>query len=70
LSIGDGFHLTKGNIFNFPLHQTLVRECQRNAPALRSTWKARQRFQKGKLNSGRMTKSFDLRDAVPSLVGV
>ena len=69
LSIGDGFHLTKGNIFNFPLHHTLVRECQRNAPALRSTWKARQRFQKGKLNSGRMTKSFDLRDAVPSLVG-
>lgn len=69
LSIGDGFHLTKGNIFNFPLHHTLVRECQRNAPTLRTTWKARQRFQKGKLNSGRMTKSFDLRDAVPSLVG-
>ena len=70
LSIGDGFHLTKGNIFNFPLHHTLVRECQRNAPAIRTTWKARQRFQKGKLNSGRMTKSFDLRDAVPSLAGV
>lgn len=70
LSIGDGFHLTKGNIFNFPLHHTLVRECQRNAPAIRATWKARQRFQKGKLNSGRMTKSFDLRDAVPSLAGV
>lgn len=70
LSIGDGFHLTKGNIFNFPLHDTLVRQCQRNAPALRSTWKARQRFQKGKLNSGRMTKSFDLTDAVPSLAGV
>lgn len=69
LSIGDGFHLTKGNIFNFPLHDALVRECQRNVPALRSTWKTRQRFQKGKLNSGRMTKSFDLRDAVPSLVG-
>lgn len=70
LSIGDGFHLTKGNIFNFPLHHTLVRECQRNAPAIRTTWKTRQRFQKGKLNSGRMTKSFDLRDAVPSLAGV
>tara|TARA_R110002020_G_scaffold249631_1_gene463589 strand:+ start:4316 stop:5773 length:1458 start_codon:yes stop_codon:yes gene_type:complete len=70
LSIGDGFHLTKGNIFNFPLHRTLVRECQRNAPAIRATWKVRQRFQKGKLNSGRMTKSFDLREAVPSLAGV
>lgn len=70
LSIGDGFHLTKGNIFNFPLHRTLVRECQRNAPAIRATWKIRQRFQKGKLNSGRMTKSFDLREAVPSLAGV
>ncbi len=68
LSIGDGFHLTKENIFNFPLHHTLVRECQRNAPALRLTWKVRQRFQKRKLNSGRMTKSFDLRYAVPSLV--
>lgn len=70
LSIGDGFHLTKGNIFSFPLHHTLVRECKRNASALRATWKIRQRFQKGKLNSGRMTKSFDLRDAVPSLAGV
>ena len=70
LSIGDGFHLTKGNIFNFPLHHTLVLECQRNAPALRATWKARQRFQKGKLNSGKMTKSFDLRKAVPSLAVV
>ena len=70
LSIGDGFHLTKGNIFNFPLHRTLVRECQRNAPAIRATWNIRQRFQKGKLNSGRMTKSFDLREAVPSLAGV
>ncbi len=70
LSIGDGFHLTKGNIFNFPLHDELVRKCQRNAAALRTTWKARQRFQKGKLNSGRMTTSFDLRDAVPSLADV
>lgn len=69
LSIGDGFHLTKGNIFNFPLHHTLVQECQRNVPALRLTWKLRQRFQKKKINSGRMTKSFDLRDAVPSLIG-
>lgn len=70
LSIGDGFHLTKGNIFNFPLHDTLLRECQRNAPAIRLTWKARQRFQKGKFNSGRMINSFDLRDAVPPLAVV
>ncbi len=70
LSIGDGFHLTKGNIFNFPLHHTLVQECQRNASALRATWKGRLRFQKEKLNSGRLTKSFDLRNAVPPLVGI
>ena len=70
LSLGDGFHLTKGNIFNFPLHHTLVRECERNAPAVHKTWRTRQRFQKGKLNSGRMTTSFDLRGAVPSLAGV
>ena len=70
LSLGDGFHLTKGNIFNFPIHTTLVAECTRNIKTLRKTWKGRQRFQKGKLNSGQMTKSFDLRSAVPSLVGV
>ncbi|WP_405402760.1 hypothetical protein [Paracoccus sp. Ld10] len=69
LSLGDGFHLTKGNIFNFPLHHTLVRECEYNASALRKAWQARQRFQKGKLNSGQMTRSFDLTNAVPSLIG-
>ena len=70
LSLGDGFHLTKGNIFNFPLHETLLLECARNTGELRKTWRMRRRFQKGKLNSGKMTTSFDLRTAVPRLIGV
>ena len=70
LSLGDGFHLTKGNIYSFPIHSKIVAECNRNITFLRKTWRRRQRFQKDKLNFGKITKSFDLRDAVPSLVGL
>ena len=67
-SLGDGFHLTKGNILGFPLHYKLVRECERNAPEICRIWKTRRQFRKEKLNSGRITRSFDLGNVVPSLV--
>lgn len=67
LTVGDGFHLTKSTIFNFPLAQHVEEELQRLQPEVRKMWRNRNRFQKAKLNNGRQTRSFDFSAAAPSL---
>ena len=67
LTVGDGFHLTKSTILNFPLAQHVEDELQRMHPEIRKMWRNRNRFQKVKLNNGQQTRSFDFSAAAPSL---
>lgn len=70
LTLGDGFHVTKGNISKFPLYAPTIERCIKNVSKIRAIWNQRQRFQKGKLNSGKMTTSYDLTGVLPSLLDV
>ena len=67
LTVGDGFHLTKSTIYNFPLSIHVENELQTLHPAIRKFWKSRKNFEKEKLNNGRQTRSFDFSRVAPSL---
>lgn len=67
LTVGDGFHLTKSTILNFPLDERVEKEAQRLHPEIRKMWRNRNRFKKEKLNNGRQTRSFDFSAAAPNL---
>ncbi|MFV2051712.1 hypothetical protein [Aliiroseovarius sp. YM-037] len=67
LSVGDGFHLTKSNILEFPVHSALQQTLSARLPEFHKTWRNRKKYQKSKLNSGHETKSYDFSDAFPSL---
>ncbi|WP_123642933.1 Eco57I restriction-modification methylase domain-containing protein [Histidinibacterium lentulum] len=67
LTVGDGFHLTKSTILNFPLAQYVEEELQRLQPEVRKMWRNRNNFEKAKLNNGRQTRSFDFSAVAPSL---
>ena len=67
LTVGDGFHLTKANIYGFPVHDVLLQQLTAKLTTARRLWKNRKRYAKSKLNSGWETRSFDFSSAVPSL---
>lgn len=67
LSIGDGFHLTKSNILEFPVHPAIEQTLSARLSDLQKVWRSRRRYQKSKLNSGHETKSYDFTEAFPSL---
>ena len=67
LSIGDGFHVTKSNLLDFPIHPALQKMLAGRLPALRKTWRKRKSYLKTKLNSGRETRSYDFSGSFDSL---
>lgn len=67
LSVGDGFHLTKANLLNFPLHPVLVGVIRSRQRKAENVWRMRGKYEKTKLNAGRETKSFDFSKAFDSL---
>lgn len=67
LTLGDGFHLTKGNIHSFPIHGDLESRLDAGLPAAAAVWQNRYRYQKSKWNAGKEMRSYDLSAAFPSL---
>lgn len=67
-TIGDGFHVTKGNILNFPLHNHLDEVVNSKLATTKRVWAAREIHKKSKLNSGKMTFSYDFSKKMPSLL--
>lgn len=67
-TIGDGFHVTKGNILNFPLHSCLGKIVSSKLSTTQRIWDGRERYKKSKLNSGKMTFSYDFSKRMPSLL--
>lgn len=59
-TVGDGFHLTRTNLENFPLHPLLVQEVDANISRGKSIWEARTNYAKSKRHPAGMTISYDL----------
>ncbi|PHR62671.1 MAG: hypothetical protein COA47_02895 [Robiginitomaculum sp.] len=67
-TIGDGFHVTKGNILNFPLHDHLDEVVFPKLTTTQRIWADRDKYRKTKLNSGKITSSYDFSKRMPSLM--
>ena len=67
LTVGDGFHVTRSNIMNFPIHERLLEGIDSSLLPASILWKTRKRFNKCKLNSGMFTQSYDFSSAAISL---
>jgi hypothetical protein len=59
LAVGDGFHVTRANIINFPVRMYLLEEVRSRLDEIQFIWNNRTRYEKCKLNNGKMTRSFD-----------
>jgi len=68
LSIGDGFHVTKSNVLNFPVTKIVEEKVWALHPDIQHYWKNRKRFEKVKLNNGRYARSFDFSSIAPRLI--
>ncbi len=60
---GDGFHVTVDLIERFPITASLAEQCRGNQAAAHRVWAARYAYAKEKLNSGRLIRSYDFREA-------
>lgn len=70
-SVGDGFHVTKELIDRFPVSGSLLEACRARASTTEAVWANRADYAREKLNSGRIVRSYDFRNAFDWLkVGV
>lgn len=58
-SLGDGFHVTSDLINRFPVSQRLEESCVANLGIAKGIWNQRNDVLKSKLNSGKVTQTFD-----------
>jgi hypothetical protein len=70
LTVGDGFHLTKTNILNFPISESVEKQIRGQVHEIDAFWKKRHRFEKVKFNSGKKTRSYDFSSVSPRPVQV
>lgn len=60
LSYGDGFHLTKKDILDFPITADLMKWASGKRRTAEKVWSERNKYKKEKLNAGIISKSYDL----------
>jgi hypothetical protein len=60
---GDGFHVTVDLIERFPISKDLANHFERNQHLARKIWDSREVYAKEKLNSGKVIRSYDFREA-------
>lgn len=58
-SVGDGFHVTRSNVLDFPVSDSLSTLVDASVSQIKAMWSHRRQFQKKKLNSGRIVHSYD-----------
>lgn len=66
-TVGDGFHVTRSNIVDFPVSASFNVLLEEAIPKVKSMWIRRARFEKMKLNSGTLVCSYDFSSAAISL---
>ena len=67
LTVGDGFHVTKKNIHEFPIKDALLEFSVDNLSTAQRLWKNREHYAKRKLNCGIEIRTFDFSSALPSV---
>ena len=67
LTVGDGFHLTKSNIYKFPISPALRQSVETKLSFGKDMWLMREKYAKRKVNSGKEVYSFDFSMIAPSL---
>ncbi len=65
LSLGDGFHVTRGVLENFPISGKVSLQLERGLSSVKRMWRERVMFSKRKLNRGVIVESYDF--TVPAL---
>ncbi|WP_199024660.1 hypothetical protein [Sedimentitalea arenosa] len=65
-SVGDGFHVTRSNILDFPVSPSLSALLDAALPKIKSMWSRRRHFVKTKLNSGTVVHSYDFSAVSPN----
>ena len=68
-TVGDGFHVTKRCILDFPVNNELARAVNALLPSVSGIWADRAQCLKTKLNSARRIRSYDFSARTPSLLG-
>ena len=63
-TLGDGFHVTKKNLYHFPVHPALIEEVKSKSRQFKQLWRKRENFQKSKLNKAKTVISYDFRNQV------
>jgi hypothetical protein len=58
-TIGDGFHLTKTNVLNFPVKPEWVEKCQLHLKEIEAAWSDREKFSKSRMISSKKVVSYD-----------
>jgi len=69
-TVGDGFHLTRSAILDFPISNALSSSIDAFIPRVQSVWSRRHHFVKKKINSGIEIHSYDFSSGMPSLLDV
>lgn len=64
-TFGDGFHVTKSDIYNFPVGAELLNWAKEVIPYTKRVWERRLKYKKEKLNAGIVTASYDLSGVRP-----
>lgn len=67
LTVGDGFHVTRGNLLEFPISKSLMKELVSTTDLAKTIWKKRDGSIKRKLNAGSVITTYDFSELVPSL---
>ena len=68
LTVGDGFHVTKSNVLNFPISENIMNFVCSRFGDIETFWRSRKKFRKVKLNSGVEAHSFDFSSVSLSLI--
>lgn len=66
-SVGDGFHVTKTNIREFPIHDNLMKHVIQKTAKGRRMWKKRTLYEKSKNHPNGITVSYDFTSVAISL---
>jgi hypothetical protein len=69
-TVGDGFHVTKANVLDFPITPQLMEATSKHLRSAKRLWATRSAFLKSKLNAGQPTLSYDLSEAVPRFLHI
>lgn len=62
-SVGDGFHVTKDIVDRFPVRESILALCRARVAEAEAAWGSRADYRKDKLNSGKVVRSYDFREA-------